>query len=640
MMTTDRRRLTPEQKNYKNWPQIDLESLQPEVRAWVENRRNMIFRYLDGEKVNDVCFEHHYSRKELHKILAKCLSFHNDGRIFGERGFLQGEGRKPYTRVANVANNQKNGYTGAFKQLLERHPRIRQMIHDSVMNRKQKGEINEPRIPIGTALYQKVRNALLNEGLKGGDYPFNTSDQGRRSLYNYVDKLFDSYPRQMIKARHGKESSRRYGSGHIDQRPPTVRPLARVQMDTHIFDEIDTVLIEHPWGGFTEVPIERCCAPFIMDEASRAILGFSVALSKKPSQEDILACIEDALTPWEPLELTIPGLRYPEPSYGYSPAMVGAQWDATLFDNEWANLAYSVTDTLMDVVGCDVNAGTVRAMNDRAIIERFFRTYTDRYVKRKANTTGGHPKDTLRNHPEQKALKYSMRLDHMLQILHVAIYEYNTTKHAGLGARTPYQVLGMHCENPRNLVRRIEPGDEHLLDKLAIRVTRKVQGSLKRGTRPYVEFMGARYKNDILVDLPDLIGQEITLIVKPKKDIRQIKAFGPRGRSLGTLHVTGPWRRSSHTFKIRQQALWLINHKHIKCDGRSDPIQAMKEFYAKRAVRNKQAATKHAAIQQVKKSTDMKTSVGPDVIRQPGKQETSQKPLPVKRIENKPGFVE
>lgn len=279
-------------------------------------------------------------------------------------------------------------------------------------------------------------------------------------------------------------------------------------------------------------------------------------------------------------------------------------------------------------------------MNDRAIIERFFRTYTDRYVKRKANTTGGHAKDMLRNHPEQKALKYSMRLDHMIQILHVAIYDYNTTEHVGLGARTPYQVLGMHCENPRNLVRRIEPEDEHLLDKLAIRVTRKVQGSLKRGTRPYVEFMGARYKNDILVDLPELIGQEITLIVKPKKDIRQIKAFGPKGHSLGVLQVTGPWRRSAHTFKMRQQALWLINHKHINRDDRSDPIQVMKEFYAKQAVRNKKAATKYAAIQQAQKSTDMKTSVAPDDSKKPDKHDTPQKAVPVRNIESKPGFVE
>lgn len=524
--------------------------------------------------------------------------------------------------------------------MLEQHPRIRQMIHDSVMNRKQKGEINEPRIPIGTALYQKVRKALLNEGLKGGDYPFNTGDQGRRSLYNYVNKLFYSHPRPMIKARHGKEASRRYGSGYIDQSPPTIRPLARVQLDTHIFDEIDTVLVEHPWGGFTEVPIERCCAPFIIDEASRAVLGFSVALSKKPSQEDILACIEDALSPWEPMELTVPDLHYPDPSYGFSSALVGAQWDETLFDNEWANLAYAVTDTLMDVVGCDVNAGTVRVMNDRAIVERFFGTYTDRYVKRKANTTGAHSRDSLRDNPEKKALKYSMRLEHMKQILHVAIYDYNTTEHAGLGGRTPYQVLGMHCENSNNFVRRIEPGDEHLLDKLAIRETRTVQGSLKQGTRPYVEFMGARYKNDILVDLPEIMGQEITLIIKPKKDIRHIAAFGPKGGSLGILHVTGPWRGSAHTLKMRQEALWLINHKHIKRDGKTDPIQAMKEFYAKQAVRSRKMATKYAAIQQAQKSSDMKTSVPPGDIKQSSKQETPQKAASAKKIDSRPGFVE
>jgi hypothetical protein len=319
---------------------------------------------------------------------------------------------------------------------------------------------------------------------------------------------------------------------------------------------------------------------------------------------------------------------------------VGVQWDETLFDNDWANLAFSVTDTLMDVVGSDVNAGTAGVMNDRAIIERFFRTYTDRYVKRKLNTTGGNPNSIIRDNPEKKALKISARQEHMKQVLHVAAYDYNTTEHEGLGGRTPYQVLGLHCENPRNFTRRIFPDEMYLLDKLAIRVTRTVQGSLKKGTRNYVEFMGARYKNQLLVDLPEITGEEITLIVKPKKDIRQIKAVGPKGKSLGVLEVMGPWRRSAHTVKMRQEALRLLRLKYINRDGRTDPIQAMKEYYAKQAPMNKKAAAKYAKIVEVQNKTAMKTSAPPGDTTRSDKDKSHNKTTPVKKVTSRAGFVE
>jgi hypothetical protein len=66
----------------------------------------------------------------------------------------------------------------------------------------------------------------------------------------------------------------------------------------------------------------------------------------------------------------------------------------------------------------------------------------------------------------------------------------------------------------------------------------------------------------------------------------------------------------------------------------------MKEFYAKKAVRNKKAATKYAAIQQAQKNTDMKTSVVLNDSKKPDKQENPQKSVPVKKIDGEPGFVE
>jgi hypothetical protein len=382
---------------------------------------------------------------------------------------------------------------------------------------------------------------------------------------------------------------------------------------------------------------------FLIDVASRAILGYELVLSSKTSQEDILACIECALTPWKPMELTVPELSYPAQSglpSGVFPELVGAQWDETLFDNDWAHLAFSVTDTLMDVVGSDVNAGTAGVPNDRALIERVFRTLTDRYVKRSQYTTGGHSKDSLRDHPEKKALKYHPRLDHLLQIIDVAVAEINSTAHGGLGGRTPLEVLGHHLADSDQFVRRIGVGEERLLEQLAVHFTRKVQGSLKQGTRPYLEFMGARYTNDILTDTPELIKKEITLVVKPKKDIRQIKAYLPSGAELGIVSVMGPWRRSAHTLKQRREALQLIRDEHIKKDSRTDPIQAMKEYYGKKAVRNKKAAAKYAKLQEVQKSSTMQTSVPSGEMPPPNQKPSNQPSRHTLNVPSEAGFVE
>jgi hypothetical protein len=373
----------------------------------------------------------------------------------------------------------------------------------------------------------------------------------------------------------------------------------------------------------------------LIDEDSRAIFGYSLALSRKPSQEDILACIEHALTPWQPLELTVPNLEYEEgdsfPS-GIIPELAGALWNTTKFDNAWANLAFAVTDTLMDVVGSDVNAGTAGVMNDRSIIERFFRTHTENTGKRLLMTTGGHPKDPIKDDPEKQALKYHATLDHYRQLIDVAFARYNNTPHSSLGGRTPLQYLDYHYADPKRLIRRIGPEEHDLLDHLGIRVQRKVQGQLKKGDRPYVEYLGGRYRSEILADLPELIGSTVTLLIKPRKDIRYLRAFLASGKEVGTFSVGGPWRHSAHTLKQRKEALKLIREGLNVRDNKSDPIQAMKEMYAKQATRNKKAASKAAKLQEVQKENTTKVKSTKPERKPPATG-------PRKKIPSRPGIV-
>lgn len=593
----DRRHLSPSQRNYSNWPDIDPWQLPEEDRLEFWRRKRAVTRYLDGDSLVRIEQDTGFRRDQVGTFVSNCLQVHDDGRIWGFRALVPGTRQTPYERkkpVPFLDPEEKAGYAGALGQLFREYPTIYEELVAYIKN-TVKGETGEVGKRVQSTIHVKFLKLCKEAGLGPSDYPFNTTERARRSLATFVNNLFIIDPESMLRAYQGPAMAGRWGNKPSSPKTPVSRPFERLEFDAHRIDAIWTIEFLNPWGGVVTAVLERLWLLELMDVYSRATLGYHVSVKKKFDAGDIMACFEHALMPWRKTTLTIPGLEYPEgagfPS-GLVPGCERALWDEIYMDNDWANLAFDVTDSLMDVVGCNVNFGTVRVLNRRPFVERFFGTLEEHGFHRLFNTTGSKPGDPKRQSPEKNARWFHMTYQDLIEIMEVELAAYNGKEgHTGLGGRSPLQTLEFFCADENNLIRTLPPEDIDELEWLGHRHVGTIRGNVKKVRRPYVEYMKGTYTSLILADSPGLIGRKVTLLVKTHRDIRRLKAILDDGTDIGYLEVTGSWALSEHNLYQRKLCNKLIREKKIPSASVKNPIEAAREYFASKAGQSKRDAT-------------------------------------------------
>ena len=138
------------------------------------------------------------------------------------------------------------------------------------------------------------------------------------------------------------------------------------------------------------------------------------------------------------------------------------------------------------------------------------------------------------------------------------------------------------------------------MNLLNIEASRIVRGNFRLGRRPYIEFEGAHYRNDVLARTPDLIGKRLTLSVNPE-DIRSLVAYLPNGSELGILTAHGFWGRTPHTLEVRKAILALKHRRLLWYTTEQDPIQVYLDYLATQSHKSKGAARKFANVQRMPK---------------------------------------
>ncbi len=90
--------------------------------------------------------------------------------------------------------------------------------------------------------------------------------------------------------------------------------------------------------------------------------------------------------------------------------------------------------------------------------------------------------------------------------------------------------------------------------------SRKVNGNVKTGVRPYINFMRVRYSSDFLRGASYLIGQKVIIKVDPT-DLRNVSAYSiDTGDELGTLFAAKSWSIEPHDLRMRKD-IWRKNNK-------------------------------------------------------------------------------
>ena len=591
----DRDALTEEQRNKSTWPTVDVASLNADDAALFLRRCRAFRDYIDGKRYSDIRREYGITSTSLWTLRVRFFTQHRDGRIYGERAFVPRARIKSYERRREIGvrpQGARGGLSGALGALFERFPEVKTLVDEQFLKRAKPGVVYESRIAV-KGIHKRFLDRCRSLGIRNS-YPFTTKWRGERALRKYLVRLAAEHTERTIEVRFGKNAARKYLATGEGAAADVTRPYQRVICDGHKIDGHFIIRVKHPYVGEVPVVSPRIWIIAMQDVFTRAILSWVLVISLEYGARDVTRCVQRALVPWKPRTLTIPGLRYPEQG-GYpsdlGPEYAWVAWDEFWIDNAKANLAEITLEALIAKVRTKVHAGAINAIERRALIERFFLTFEENGVHRLASTTGSHPNDPRRQEPEKAALRYDIRLDHLEELIEVMIAQYNTTPHTALGYGTPLEVLERYVATGGTL-RYVAEKYRNDAEFLYERAVRTVRGSLKRSRRPYIEFEGAVYRNEILSRSPELIGQKLALHVNPD-DVRCIKAFLPDGNELGILTAAPPWHRTPHSLDTRRAINSQRHKKLIAFTEMDDPIAAYGEQLGREALVKKRARPKY-----------------------------------------------
>src|SRR5690606_29880311 len=130
--------------------------------------------------------------------------------------------------------------------LLETFPQLRETIH-KLYFRKNNRSVTD-RVMKVKYIHKNFIEKCRELGLKSpNDYPFNTQNLARSSLYNYLKKL-EMHRMELASERHGEDANLlAQTTGHGKQSSPIIiKPFQRVQFDGHRIDTSIALVLNTP----------------------------------------------------------------------------------------------------------------------------------------------------------------------------------------------------------------------------------------------------------------------------------------------------------------------------------------------------------------------------------------------------------
>lgn len=639
-------------KELSEWPGVDESSLSNEDRETFKARREAIRIFIEEPSVPLASIERTtgVSTKTLYRLIPRCIEKHEDGRIYGFRAAIPYARLKDYERIEPVSSisARTSGLSGAFAQLVYRYPNIKKYLQKVAKERIKKIDgVRE-----GRRSLRKVHKQFLDEcrkaGVRANEYPFTQSLGGIRSLASYLKKLseesFEIAARSAGAAKVGPAHP-----GSSDTAPPALRPFEVVEFDGHKIDLRITVKVKDPFGMETLFEMTRIWILVLLDIATRAVIGYSLALDKEYNKDDVASALQNALTPHKSRQFKIPGLSIRKeggfPS-GIFPKVEYACWDWFRFDGAKAHIANDTLERLTQVIGCWTDNGKAGDPNDRPFIERFFSLIAEHFAHRLPGTTGSNPDaiEKLLNDPGSD-ISLLVELEELEEMIEVLLGDYNGESRDGIGGKTPLEAMSYHLNKPDEFIRTLPKMQRSNLCLLQEARVVPIRGSLKQGVRPHINFCEVRYSSDILSNNPALIGQKVRIYFDVR-DIRVVKAFFEDGSELGILTAARPWCYTPHSLRVRQEINRLKREGKLKYREGDDPVEAWTKYKRAQAKTSKRAANALAKHQSHIRDRDkplrqdipkpaaaetppLDTDSSP-VIKEVARQETSPQPRPLK----------
>jgi putative transposase len=566
MKIWSRDRCIAENPSTELWPTVTLSEFSDSDAEKFIHASEAVSRYLRGERLRliEQCTGHKAS--SVIKMTQRCIELCSDGQIYGFRALIPHLRIKHYERKSVVNMNSKagrGGASGALNQLFERYPELEFELTRLITKADRKSNVYSNKL-MGKSVHVFFIKYLLEHNHPSAEWPFNTKWRAFRTICTFAEKVKkSSFSSEVVNNEIGVARARLAVGTEYDTLLPFSEPYDAVEIDEHEIQGHFAVRVKTVEGTDTVVPLERLTLICVVCRASSAILAYKMIYSNSAPAADVVKVIQAAVTKrWAPMNITIPNVKYLPGAglpNGVIPEAFEAVWSSTFFDGALAHLSKAVEDRARKLLGFAINWGAVAHFERRPHVEMVFRRINNLLFSQLPSSTGTSVANKPSKNSERQAVKLEIIAEEVEQILDVTVANYNVTPTKGLSYMSPMDFIRYYVsgDTSKVLLRHLpKTGKERakVFPNVELKI---VRGSIKTGTRPYVEVYGERYTNDVLSDSSKLIGKKLLLHIDEVTDLRFIQAYYEDGQEFGILKVKGRWSLSKHDLRTRK----LINNE-------------------------------------------------------------------------------
>lgn len=570
----------------KTWPTVFDDLINIDHREKFKKKCKAVEMYIEGYPLAEIQYTTGVTSNLISGLVNKCKKIASDGRILGFRGLVPFINFKEYERTAihqHKYPEAQGGLSGVFVQTLKKFPDVSIKLNQYIKKKHSK-EINvhEKRIR-AKDLHKNFLKLLKEHGVNDNQWPFNTKYLGFKTIQKYLDQVLNDSFGRTVSTREEQVASAHLAVGTGHKKFLTFEePFEVVQLDAYSINAFFTAEFQTPENINSDIQLERIWLIAMIESISGAILAQSIVYRSEVSADDVLSVIRKAVNPPDRLELTIPGLKYPDnggmPNEVF-PECQGALWGTIMLDGALAHLSNTIHERVRKKLGFSINWGPAAHFERRADIERYFARISKDLFMRFPSTTGSNPGKGRAKKAEEKAIIYKIRAHEVEELAAVFVAQHNETPSEGTFYNSPIEVLRHFIEvNKDHFLLRKYPfksGSGSIIIPLIIIAT--VRGGRASGRRPYVQLLGQRYTNPVLSSTSELIGKKLTLEVD-EKDVSYCKAYFAEGGEIGILKVLGNWGTIKHSLKTRKIINSLITKKLLVVSSQQNPVQVYLDY--------------------------------------------------------------
>jgi hypothetical protein len=544
----ERLQAEPGLRQIARWPMIPLDTLPATQRKPFLRNQQIVAQALAGAHVRQIARSFNVSPGRVSQVLNRALGGDQDTPPALMAGLV------PYKRLCDHTRRQPlptlgrpRGPACAFNALLTELPTLRQALDDMIEANLKNAPYAQRVTP--QAFHGEFKRVLSEIHWPRDQYPYTDASLAYQSVRRYLHQRTNELKLARVRKQHAKTRI-------IVRDRVRFRAQRAMQIDEHTLDLRKRVhlLLD---GNLMPLSMGRATVLVAVDVDTTCVLGYFLAPTRAPNQQDMLTLFDRCLSPWHPLSLATPGLRYAPGACFPSglPAAFPISFGAVHLDNAWMHRARSVMAFVCETYGGSLHRGLPANPKVRQLVESLFNYIEKHLGHRMPSTTGSHPRDPIREARKNQKHPPLVTFQTVDEAISVVLTEYNVTPRPALGGATPLELFEYQCQN--HYLRYVPPWLSQQWQPLIGSVILPVRWYKAEHRAPLVNFMYARYQGPGLFKVAAKDNR--VRVEFDRRDLRTLHAYSLAGKDLGELIVQSTWRRFPHTLATRQ---WI--HKNSK----------------------------------------------------------------------------